>query len=149
VFSFPGGRRPVRNREAARHGVVRLVGIAMASGSIGTDEVLDPRSLLQRVADEVLEVVEGAGGVLVGLCDESSVTFITGSGFLKPHVGTEIGVSSSLAGLAITTRKVMRCDDTANDDTTGWTPRLAAGSGWSRRFAWHCCGARRLWASWL
>ena len=88
----------------------------MAPGSIDTDEVLDPRSLLQRVADQVLEVVDGAGGVLVGLCDESSVTFITGSGFLKAHIGTEIQVGSSLAGLAIMTRNVVRCDDTSNDD---------------------------------
>jgi EAL domain-containing protein (putative c-di-GMP-specific phosphodiesterase class I) len=88
----------------------------MASGSIDTNEVLDPRSLLQRVADQVLEVVEGAGGVLVGLSDDSSVTFITGSGFLKPHVGTSVQISSSLAGLAITTREVVRCDDTGSDD---------------------------------
>ncbi len=88
----------------------------MASGNIDTDEVLDPRSLLQRVADQVLEVVEGAGGVLVGLSDDSSVTFITGSGFLKPHVGTSVEISSSLAGLAITTREVVRCDDTGSDD---------------------------------
>ncbi len=88
----------------------------MASGIIDTDEVLDPRSLLQRVADQVLEVVEGAGGVLVGLSDDSSVTFITGSGFLKPHLGTSVQISSSLAGLAITTREVVRCDDTSSDD---------------------------------
>ena len=88
----------------------------MSSGSIDTDEVLDPRSLLQRVADQVLEVVEGAGGVLVGLIDDSSVTFITGSGFLKPHLGTSVQISSSLAGLAIMTREVVRCDDTSSDD---------------------------------
>ena len=70
----------------------RRLGVEMATGIIDTDEVLDPRGLLQRVADQVLEVVEGAGGVLVGLIDDSSVTFITGSWLLEAalrHFGPE------------------------------------------------------------
>lgn len=87
----------------------------MAPNNINTNEVLDPRSLVQRVADQALEVVAAAEGVLVGLTDEGGLTYICGAGFLKGDVGTTVKLGSSLAGVAAITRDVVCSDDTSTD----------------------------------
>jgi EAL domain-containing protein (putative c-di-GMP-specific phosphodiesterase class I) len=78
-------------------------------------ELLDPRRLVQRVADQALELVRGAGGVLIGLSDGRGVTYVCGSGYLRAHVGTSIVIDASLSGLAVRTGTVLRSDDTETD----------------------------------
>jgi len=76
----------------------------------------DPLHLMQRVADQALVLVCGAGGVFIALRDDGDLlTYVCGAGFLKPHVGLKLNVDGSLSGLAVRTGQVLRCDDTTTD----------------------------------
>ncbi len=78
-------------------------------------EVLDPKRLIQRVADQTLELIAGADGVMMGLSDELNVSYICAAGHLVPNVGTNVDLDASLSGLAIRTGSVQRSDDTEDD----------------------------------
>jgi len=76
----------------------------------------DPLHLMQRVAEQALFLVPGAGGVFIALRgDDDLLTYVCGAGFLKQHVGLKLSVDGSLSGLAIRTGRVLRCDDTTTD----------------------------------
>lgn len=74
-----------------------------------------PQQLIQRVADATLALVAGAEGVLVGLVDDGSLTFVSGAGYLTPRIGARESVQRSLAGLAVTSGQILRCDDAETD----------------------------------
>jgi EAL domain-containing protein (putative c-di-GMP-specific phosphodiesterase class I) len=78
-------------------------------------DIGDPKQLIQRVADEALALLPGAEGVLVGLLDDDSLTFVCGSGCMTPGVGAAIEVLGSLAGASMSSGDVLSCDDTESD----------------------------------
>ncbi len=78
---------------------------------------IDPIGLMQRVAEEVLQLVSRAEGALVGLTIPADVlTYVCGSGYLAGRLGRPVPLDSSLVGLAVRTGETLRCDDTAVDD---------------------------------
>jgi EAL domain-containing protein (putative c-di-GMP-specific phosphodiesterase class I) len=81
----------------------------------GVGELLNATGLLERVSDQALHLVPAAQGVLVGLCDQQYVTYVSGAGFLAPHVGTRVDKDASLSGLAMRTRQIVHCGDTEQD----------------------------------
>lgn len=78
-------------------------------------DMLSPHRLVQRVADQAMQLVPGAEGVLLGFSDEHGVTYVSGAGFLVNHVGTSVDMTESLSGLAIRRREVLCSDDTEGD----------------------------------
>ena len=50
---------------------------------------VDSVSLMQRVADEAMTLVEGAEGVLVGLVHGEWLTFECGAGYLEEQIGNK------------------------------------------------------------
>ncbi len=81
----------------------------------GVGELLNATGLLERVSDQALQLVPAAQGVLIGLIDQERVTYVSGAGFLAPHVGTSVDKHASLAGVAMVTRRVVHCGDTERD----------------------------------
>ncbi len=78
-------------------------------------QAIDPVGVMQRVADQTLELVPGAEGVMIGLADQLGVSFLWGSGSNAAHIGTRVNMDSSLSGLAVRTGQVMWSDDSATD----------------------------------
>ena len=76
---------------------------------------LDPYSLMQHVADRMLEKVRGADGIMIGLADEMGVSYLWGAGVNVSHVGTRVSLDSSLSGLAIESGEVQWSDDCETD----------------------------------
>jgi transcriptional regulator with GAF, ATPase, and Fis domain len=78
-------------------------------------EDADLGRLLQRVADESLELVAGADGVMIGLADQQGVSYLWGAGAAAGNLGTRVDLDASLSGLAIRTRQVVCSNDTTTD----------------------------------
>jgi GAF domain-containing protein len=83
------------------------------SGAAGG--TVDPVRLMQRVADQALELIPGADGVFIGLRDGDGIAYVCGAGHLARYVGTRIVIDGSLSGLAIQTGQALRSDDTRLD----------------------------------
>jgi EAL domain-containing protein (putative c-di-GMP-specific phosphodiesterase class I) len=79
-------------------------------------EMLSPHRLVQRVADQAMQMIGGAEGVLVGFSDGHGVTYVGGAGFLVSHVGTSVDMDTSLSGLTIRRREVLCAMDTERDE---------------------------------
>jgi EAL domain-containing protein (putative c-di-GMP-specific phosphodiesterase class I) len=78
---------------------------------------IDPLQLMQRVADEALELIEAADGVLVGvLIDSEALAHVCGAGHLASQVGKTLALADSLSGEAIRTTKTLVTDDTETDE---------------------------------
>lgn len=79
-------------------------------------QLVDPISLIQRVADQVVDFVEGARGTLVGMIDESGdILYICGSGMYRPWVGLHITSEGSLSGLCVREDRVLVSEETLID----------------------------------
>ncbi|MEA2580067.1 MAG: two-component system, sensor histidine kinase [Actinomycetota bacterium] len=78
-------------------------------------EAIDPVGLMQRVADQTVELIPGADGVMIGLADRQGVSFVWGAGVNASHVGTRVNLDSSLSGLAIRRRQMLWCHDSETD----------------------------------
>jgi EAL domain-containing protein (putative c-di-GMP-specific phosphodiesterase class I) len=89
--------------------------MVVASKSPAGIDYVDPLVLMQRVADQALELVPGADGVLVGLRDDDCVTYVCGSGYLSGSLGVRTAMDSSIGGVSIRSGQVLRCDDTESD----------------------------------
>ncbi len=76
---------------------------------------IDPAGLMQRVADQTLELVDGANGVLIGLADRQGVSYVWGAGAAKTSVGTRVSMDSSLSGFAVQMGRVAWSDDCEPD----------------------------------
>jgi GAF domain-containing protein len=79
------------------------------------NERVELGSLMQRVADQSLELIAGADGVMIGLADRHGVSYVWGAGADTGHVGTRVNMDASLSGLAIRSRQVLWADDTETD----------------------------------
>jgi len=79
------------------------------------NERVELGSLMQRVADQSLELISGADGVMIGIADRHGVSYVWGAGADTSHVGTRVNLDASLTGLAIRTREVLWADDAATD----------------------------------
>lgn len=89
----------------------------MVAGSGGSPVIdyVDPLMLMQRVADQALELVRGADGVLIGLRSDGYITYVCGSGYLSGSLGVRTAVESSIGGVSVRSGQVLRCDDTEFD----------------------------------
>lgn len=80
-------------------------------------QAADPLRLTQRVADQALNLVQGADGVFIALWDGGDfLSYVCGAGFLKPAVGLKLSISRSMSGLALRTGQLLRSDDTRLDE---------------------------------
>jgi len=80
-------------------------------------QLVDPMVLIQRVADQVVEFVDGARGTLIGMTDETrEVLFVCGSGIYQPWVGMRIAAHGSISGMCIRENRVLVSEETASDD---------------------------------
>jgi GAF domain-containing protein len=92
------------------------VQVTSGEGLIETmSEAIDPVGLMQRVADQTVELIPGADGVMIGLADRQGVSFVWGAGVNASHVGTRVNLDSSLSGLAIRRGELLWCHDTEID----------------------------------
>jgi EAL domain-containing protein (putative c-di-GMP-specific phosphodiesterase class I) len=78
-------------------------------------QTIDPTRLMQRVTDRTLELIDAADGVMVGLADSTGVTYVCAAGHQVAHLGTRVGLDSSLTGLAVRTGHLQRSHDTESD----------------------------------
>jgi EAL domain-containing protein (putative c-di-GMP-specific phosphodiesterase class I) len=79
-------------------------------------QAIDPLALMQRVADQLVGMVQGADGALVGLLiDRQNIRYVCGSGYLSGFVGSLLEVQGSLSGKAIEMRRTLITDDTEID----------------------------------
>jgi EAL domain-containing protein (putative c-di-GMP-specific phosphodiesterase class I) len=83
--------------------------------TVAVGQTIDPMRLMQRVTDRTLELIGAADGVMVGLADDSGVTYVCGAGHRVSHLGTRVDLESSLSGLAVRTGQLQRSDDTDSD----------------------------------
>lgn len=79
-------------------------------------QAIDPLALMQRVADQLIGMVDGADGALVGLLiDEENIRYVCGAGYLSAYVGSLLAVRGSLSGKAIESRRTLTTEDTERD----------------------------------
>ena len=77
----------------------------------------EPHLLMQRVADQALQVIAGADGVLVGLLEgDDRLRYVCGSGHLDAFVGESMALAGSLSGLAIGSGETLITADCESDD---------------------------------
>jgi len=77
---------------------------------------IDPLQLMQRVGDQLVAMIDGADGAIVGLqIDERRLRFVSGSGHLAPQVGSALPMAGSLCGETIRTGQTQVTDDTEAD----------------------------------
>jgi EAL domain-containing protein (putative c-di-GMP-specific phosphodiesterase class I) len=89
---------------------------------------VDPLTLMQRVADEAINLVKNADGVLVGLAQDSTwLSFACAAGSVSAHAGGRTPMKASLAGLAFETGKTLRSDDAVRDPRVDPTFRRLVG----------------------
>ncbi|MFZ6004598.1 MAG: sensor domain-containing phosphodiesterase [Actinomycetota bacterium] len=79
------------------------------------DDAVDPTTLMQRVCDRTLELIEAAEGVAIGLLADRSITYVCAGGSGASPIGATVGLGASLSGLAIVTGEIQRSDDTQRD----------------------------------
>ena len=84
------------------------------SGAIGA--LTDPMVIMQRVVDESLVLVPSADGAVVELAIGNSLIYACAAGNLAKHLGLRLRVKGSLSGLAMTTGRTLRSDDTRTDE---------------------------------
>ncbi|HEV3225359.1 MAG TPA: EAL domain-containing protein [Acidimicrobiales bacterium] len=103
------------NRSARRFGGGGPAGARDSNLTEAMSQPVDPMRLMQRVASQAERLIEGADGALIALHDAGRLNYVCGSGRLAPFVGTTIEIGSSLSGLAVSTRQVLRTDNTDLD----------------------------------
>lgn len=82
----------------------------------GAGATIEPLALVQRVANEALETITGAEGVLVGvLVGEHTLRYVCGSGYLSGFVGHELELDGSLSGRAVRSNETLKTDDSEAD----------------------------------
>ncbi len=79
-------------------------------------QTIDPLQLMQRVADQLVAMIDAADGVLVGLrIDDESIRYVCGSGHLSRFVGAPLELKGSLSGIAMRMDRTMITEDTERD----------------------------------
>jgi EAL domain-containing protein (putative c-di-GMP-specific phosphodiesterase class I) len=87
---------------------------------IGIEEAIrraaDPTVLMQRVVDEVMTLIEGVDGVLVGFVhDREWMSFECGAGCSEAMIDRSVPVMGSIAGLAYRGGETLRSGDARSD----------------------------------
>jgi GAF domain-containing protein len=68
------------------------------------------------VADQTLESMQGAGGVMIGLADAQGVSYVWSAGAdAAATIGTRVNMDSSLSGLAVKNRRAVWAEDIPSD----------------------------------
>jgi EAL domain-containing protein (putative c-di-GMP-specific phosphodiesterase class I) len=79
-------------------------------------QTIDPLQLMQRVADQLVAMIDAADGVLVGLqIDPDAVRFVCGAGRQRKFVGESMALRDSLSGQAMRDSVTLIADDTETD----------------------------------
>ena len=91
----------------------RLAGVVAVQQEILT-AVSDLDRVLQLVVDRTPELTGGTGAV-VELVDRDELVYRAASGVAAKHVGLYLPIESSLSGQVVTTRTMLRCDDSDTD----------------------------------
>lgn len=79
-------------------------------------QAVDPMQLMQRVADESLELIGDAAGVLIGMVDgPDDLLVVCGTGLFQHWVGLRIPIDGSMSGLSVRERTVHVSSDTSED----------------------------------
>ena len=93
-------------------------------------QTIDPLQLMQRVGDQLVAMVDVADGAIIGLqIDDSQLRFVSGSGYLAPHVGGAVPMKGSLCGKTIRTGETQVTDDTEADGRVHRASTRAFGVG--------------------
>lgn len=82
--------------------------------SIAVQDATDPMRVMQRVVDEVLLLIPEADSAVVELADDDTLKCVCSAG--DNRVGYQLPLDSSLSGVAVRTKRALRCDDTETDD---------------------------------
>ncbi len=105
----------VAQEHRGERGAPALPGAAEHLGEL-IRQTIDPLQLVQRVADQLVAMVDAADGVLIGLLiDGESIRYVCGSGNLSRFAGERLAVRGSLSGQAIRMRRTLTTDDTESD----------------------------------
>ena len=77
---------------------------------------VDPLALMQRVADQALEALDGADEVLVGLLvEDGTLRYVCAAGHTRERVGDEISLENSFCGQALREGRTLLTADTETD----------------------------------
>ena len=76
--------------------------------------ITDLDKVMELVVDRVPEVTSGSGAV-IEIVDGEELVYRAASGEAKDHVGIRLPFRTSLSGIAVTSRTMMRSDDTETD----------------------------------
>jgi EAL domain-containing protein (putative c-di-GMP-specific phosphodiesterase class I) len=88
----------------------------------------DPLVLVQRVADEAMELIERADGVLVWFArDPTWLTIECAAGSVSGQVGSRMRVAGTLAGLALQTGETLHTEEASTDPRVDPVFRAAVG----------------------
>lgn len=92
----------------------RLAAIIAAQEEIAKFR-LDEDAVMKLAAQKVMEITDAEGAV-VEFVRKDEIYYHSAVGKLEEHQGTVFDLDESISGLASTTRKVLRSDDTETDD---------------------------------
>ena len=76
--------------------------------------ITDLEKVMALVVNRVPEVTNGSGAV-IEIVDGDELVYRAASGAAKEHIGLHLPFAGSLSGVAVTTKTVVRSDDTEND----------------------------------
>ncbi len=79
------------------------------------DGVTDPSILMHRIVAQSLVLIPSAEGAVIELKDGDDLVYTCCGGSLSSHVGLRVTMKTSLSGLAMTSNRVLRSDNTDND----------------------------------
>lgn len=82
--------------------------------SVLTDAA-DPLTVMRRVVEQALELIPSAEGAVVELASGGVLTIVCAAGSLHASTDTRVPLQGSLAGLALSSGRTVRCDDAAAD----------------------------------
>jgi EAL domain-containing protein (putative c-di-GMP-specific phosphodiesterase class I) len=83
--------------------------------SVLTDAT-DPLTVMRRVVEHAIELIPSAEGAVVELAGGGALTIVCAAGSLHASTDTRVPLRGSLAGLALSSGRTVRCDDAATDD---------------------------------
>jgi EAL domain-containing protein (putative c-di-GMP-specific phosphodiesterase class I) len=79
-------------------------------------DATNPLKVMRRVVEQALELIPSAEGALVELAGAGALTMACAAGSLHASTDPRVPLRGSLAGLALSSGRTVRCDDAASDD---------------------------------
>ncbi|MDT4944955.1 MAG: hypothetical protein QOH14_1688, partial [Pseudonocardiales bacterium] len=79
-------------------------------------DAADPLTVMRRVVEQALQLIPSAEGAVVELASGGALTIVCAAGSLHASTDTRVPLRGSLAGLALSSGRTVRCDDAATDD---------------------------------